>query len=216
MDNKAFYNLSYGVFVLGSRSKTQADSSPARINACITNTCFQTASDPARLAISVIKKNLTCSLIEESRVFSLSVLDKTCSFELIKHFGYQSGRDVDKFADFAHKLDANGCPYITESVNSVFTCRVTEMLDLGSHMLFVGEVIDAVVIGDKEPLTYADYHANVRTQAAQKKDENAGKKIVGWRCKICGFIHDEPELPEDFTCPLCGHPAEDFEPIYEE
>ena len=218
MDNKAFYNLSYGVFVLGSRDgadrtgATAGTGTGGLINACITNTCFQAAANPVRIAISSISQNYTCDLIKESGVFSLSVLDSSCTFDLIKHFGYQSGRTVDKFKDLKYELDSNGCPYITSHVCAVLECKVVSAQDLGSHTLFVAEVCDARVMSDKAPLAYADYQARVKP----KKQDSAGpaKKIVGWRCKICGYEYRGAELPADFTCPICGHSAEDFEPIY--
>ena len=125
MGPKAFYNKSYGVFVLGTKAGD-------KINACITNTCFQAAVSPARLAISCINNNLTCQMIKESKVFSLSVLDTTCSFETIKRFDYQSGRDVNKFEGISYSQDANDCPYITNEVCSVFECKVIRQQDLGS------------------------------------------------------------------------------------
>lgn len=205
MDSKALYNISYGVFVLGSCAG-------GKINACVTNTCIQVASSPVRIAVSVLNQNLTCQMIKSSGVFSLSVLDDSCSFDLIKHFGLQSGRDVDKFADFAYETDSNGCPFIRKSVCSVLKCKVLSSTDLGTHTLFVAEVQDAFVEGKNPPLTYADYQNKVKPKAAAKPE----KKIIGWRCKICGYEYMNPELSEDFECPLCGHPAEDFEPIYEE
>ena len=205
MDNKAFYNLSYGLFLLGSKSA-------GKINACITNTCIQVASDPVRIAISVLNQNYTCDLIKESGFFSLSVLDKTAKFDLFKHFGYQSGRNVNKFADFEYKLDKNGCPYILSSTCSHLTCKVLSKSDLGSHTLFIAEVVDAEIISTNPPMTYADYQNNVKP----KVKVEASKKIIGWRCKICGYEYKGEELPQDFTCPLCGHSAEDFEPIYED
>ena len=207
------YNLSYGVFLLGSKS---ADGS--KINACITNTCFQTANGPTRIAISVIKQNLTCQMIEESGFFSLSLLDRTCSFETIKRFGYQSGRTVDKFNDFEYQSGENGCPYITKEACSVIEAKVCNKLDLGSHMLFVAEVTEAKLLSDKEPLTYAEYQKSVKPKADGTAALGAGgepKPIKGWRCKICGYEFSGPVLPENFECPICGHPAEDFEPIFE-
>lgn len=211
MDNKALYNLSYGVFLLGTKN---AD---GKINACITNTCFQAANGPTRLAISVIKQNLTCKMIEESGIFALSLLDKTCSFETIKRFGYQSGRTADKFAGFAYETAENGCPYIAKEACSVIEAKVCNKLDLGTHMLFIAEVTQAKLLSDKEPLTYAEYQKNVKPKAPSAEG-GAGepKKIKGWRCKICGYEYMGAELPAGFECPICGHPAEDFEPIYEE
>lgn len=203
MEEKAFFNLSYGVFVLG----TNLD---GKINACITNTCMQVANDPTRIAIAVINTNLTCEMIKKSGTFSLSVLDKDTTFDTIKHFGYQSGRNVDKFADFAYELDANKNPYIKKQICSLFTCKVISSTDLGTHSLFIAEVQDAKVMSDKAPITYADYQKNIKPKTKVQTD----KKIIGWRCKICGYELNESNLPSDFVCPICGHPADDFEPIY--
>ena len=226
MDTKALYNLSYGVFLLGTKSG-------GKINACITNTCFQAANSPTRIALSVIKGNLTCQMIQESGLISLSILDTSCSFETIKHFGYQSGRSADKFADFEHEIAENGCPYIKKEACALILGKVTNQLDLGTHMLFVCEVTDAQTFaqnGKSEPLTYAYYQGNIKAKSAAAENgalssasSSAGdassdaepKKIKGWRCKICGYEYDGSELPEDYECPLCGHPAEDFEPIYD-
>ena len=205
MDNKALYNLSYGVFVLGSCSGE-------KINACITNTCMQVASNPTRIAISVLNQNLTCDMIKSSGIFSLSVLDNSCKFELIKHFGMQSGKNTDKFADFSHELDSNGCPYIKQSVCSVLKCKVLSSTNLESHTLFIAEVQNAFIVSKNPPLTYADYQNKIKPKPAVNNE----KKIIGWRCKICGYEYMNPELPADFECPLCGHPAEDFEPLYAE
>lgn len=213
MDSKALYNLSYGVFLLGTRADVDGKN---KINACITNTCFQTANNPVRIAISVIKQNLTCQMIEKSGVFALSVLDNTCTFETIKRFGYQSGRDTDKFDAFEYQLDSHGCPYLISETASVLECKVLNQLDLGTHMLFVAEVTDAKITGKNPPLTYAFYQSDIKPKAADAKKESAAeKKIKGWRCKICGYEYEGPELPPDFECPICGHPAEDFEPIFE-
>ena len=209
MDNKALNSLSYGVFLLGIKNGE-------RINACITNTCFQAANGPNRIAISVIKQNLTCEMIEESGVFTLSVLDQTCSFETIKRFGYQSGRNVNKFEGFEYFTAANGCPYIKKEACAVIEAKVCNKLDLGSHMLFVAEVTDASVFGTTAPLTYADYQNNVKPKSNTADSSAAEKKIKGWRCKICGYEYEGAQLPASFECPICGHPADDFEPIYED
>lgn len=205
MDNKALFKLSYGVFVLSSKSGD-------KVNACVTNTCIQAANDPVRIAISVLNTNLTCDYIKDSGVFSVSVLDKTCIFDTIKHFGMQSGRDVNKFEGVKLPIDLNGVPYLPWSTNSVLSAKVLESIDLGTHTLFIAEVVDMKVLSDNEPLTYADYHKDLKPKP-QKIDEK--KKIVGWKCKICGFVYEGEKLPEDFVCPLCGHSADDFEPIYE-
>lgn len=204
MDSKALYNLSYGVFVLGAKNG-------GKINACITNTCIQVASEPVRVAISVLNKNFTCSMIKESGFFSLSVLDKSCTFDVIKNFGFQSGATADKFASFEYKLDKNQCPYLSNYSCALLSCKVLSSQDLGTHTLFIAEVEDAQITSDKKPITYSDYQSDIKPKPAVQ----TGKKIVGWRCKICGYVYEGAEIPKDFICPLCGHPVEDFEPIYE-
>jgi len=204
MDSKALYNLSYGVFVLGANNN-------GAINACITNTCIQVASEPTRVAISVLNKNLTCYMVKSSGKFTISVLDQTCTFDLIKHFGMQSGVDVNKFTDFPYSRTESDIPYIKQSACSLLECKVVSQQDLGSHTLFIAEVVDAQILSKNPPLTYADYQKNLKP----KPVVNTEKKIVGWRCKICGYVYEGSELPKDYECPLCGHPADDFEPIYE-
>ena len=204
MDKKALYNLSYGVFMLGVRSGE-------RKNGCITNTCMQVANSPTRVAISVINANYTCELIKESGLFTLSVLDKTVTFETIKHFGLQSGRNVDKLADISLPEDENGIPYLGWQCCSVLSCKVVSSQDLGSHTLFIAEIVDAKVLSDRAPLTYADYQNEVKPKPEKKQED---RKIVGWRCRICNYYYEGSELPKEFTCPLCGHGPEDFEPVY--
>ena len=205
MDKKAMYSLSYGVFMLGTRSGDKK-------NGCITNTCIQCAANPVRVAVSVLNTNYSCDLIKESGVFTLSVLDDTVSFETIRYFGMQSGRDVDKLDSLPLPEDENGVPYMGWSACAMISCKVVSREDLGSHTLFVAEVTDAKTLSDKAPLTYAEYQANVKPKEEKPK---ADRKIVGWRCKICKHVYEGAELPADYTCPLCGHGPEDFEPIYE-
>ncbi|MDO4960701.1 MAG: flavin reductase [Eubacteriales bacterium] len=207
MDKKALYKLSYGVFMLGARSGDI-------MNGCITNTCMQVANSPTRIAFSVINANLTCELIKESGVFSLSLLSEEASFETIKHFGMQSGRDVNKFESMEPPLDINGVPYLGWHTCAVISGKVVDRKDLGSHTLFIAEVMDAVLINDKAPLTYADYQNRVKPKSEGGKTAPADKKVIGWRCKICKYVYEGSELPADYACPLCGHGAEDFEPVY--
>ena len=204
MDNKALFKLSYGVFMLSTKAGE-------KVNGCISNTCMQVANSPTRVAISVLNTNYTCDLIKESGVFALSILDETTTFETIKYFGFQSGRDIDKMSELILPTDINGVPYLGWQTCAVISCRVLSQTDLGSHTLFVAEVEDAKVINEQAPLTYADYQNKVKPKP-EKKLEN--RKIVGWRCKICKYVYEGSELPAEYACPLCGHGAEDFEPIY--
>ena len=141
MDNKALFKLTYGVFVLGT---TAGD----KMNACITNTAMQVASNPDRIAICCINANYTCDLIKESGTFALTLLDQTCTFETIQHFGFQSGRDVDKFADLTPQIDSLGNPYLGYQACAVISGKVVDSLDLGSHTMFIAEVL-AINVDDK-------------------------------------------------------------------
>lgn len=205
MDNKALYKLSYGVFMLSTKAGDKA-------NGCITNTCMQVANSPTRIAICVLNTNYTCDLIKESGVFALSVLDETTTFETIKHWGFQSGRNVDKMDGLPLPVDVQGVPYLSWSCCSVISGKVVQTVDLGSHTMFIAEVVDAVVTSDKNPITYSDYQNKIKPKPAAAVQPE--KKIVGWKCKICNYVYEGPELPSDFLCPLCGHDKDDFEPIY--
>ena len=208
MDKKAIYNLSYGVFMVSTKAGEVA-------NGCITNTCIQVASNPVRIAISVLNSNYTCDLIKESGIFAVSILDNDCTFETIKHFGFQSGRDVDKFGNITPPTDCNDVPYLGWQSCAVISGKVVEQHDLGTHTLFIAEVVDAKVLSDKEPTTYAKYQNEIKPKNNAASAKEDGKKIVGWRCKICNYVYEGSKLPEDYACPLCGHGADDFEPIYE-
>lgn len=205
MDKKALYALSYGVFMLATKSGE-------KVNGCITNTCMQVANSPTRVAFSVLNSNYTCDLLKESGVCSLSILDESVTFETIKHFGMQSGRDVDKMSDLILPKDVNDMPYLGWGACAVLSLKVVDSSDLGSHTLFIAEVVDAKLLNDKAPVTYAFYQSNIKPQPEKTVSD---KKIVGWKCKICNYVYEGAELPADFSCPLCGHDASDFEPIYE-
>lgn len=203
MDNTALYKLCYGIFMVASVKDGKA-------NGCITNTCIQVASSPTRIACAVLNKNLTCDYIKASGKFTVSILDKECSFETLKHFGFQSGRDVDKFEYLEPPVDAEGIPYMDWNTLAVLSATVVESHDLGSHTLFIAEVTDAKNLGEGEPMTYAYYQSDVKPKPAGTET----RKPRAWRCAICGYEYEGPELPKDFVCPLCSHPASDFEPVY--
>ena len=132
-------------------------------NGCIANTCVQVASSPDHLVISMQMGNLTREIIEQTGKFNVSVLTESVPFETIRHFGMQSGRDTDKFADFVgFERSHNGLIYLTEHTNAMFSCKVKEKINLGSHMMFVGEVTEAKVLGNESSCTYAHYHAAIR------------------------------------------------------
>lgn len=205
MDKKAMYKLSYGLFVLTARDGEKD-------NGCIINTAIQAASEPNQLSICVNKANYTHDMIERTGKFTVSVLSEQADFELFKHFGFQSGRDVDKFTNFTGcARGADGLYYITEGTNAYISVTVDKTVDLGSHTMFIGEITDMAVLSDTPSTTYEYYqnHIKPKPQAVGKNDK--GQTI--WRCRICGYEYVGEEIPDDFICPICKHPASDFEKI---
>ena len=159
------------------------------------------------VSISVNKQNHTRDVIAETGVFNLSVLSEDASFDTFKRFGFQSGRDTDKFAGFsAYELAENGVAYVTEGVCTYLSGKVTQSYDLGSHTMFIAEVTGGGTISDTAPATYAYYHANIKP----KKNDDKKKGFV---CSICGYVYEGDTLPNDFVCPICKHGPEAFEPI---
>ena len=215
MDKKAMYKLSYGLFVL--TAKTDKD------NGCITNTAIQVTSEPNQIGFAVNKVNLTHYMLIETGVFNLSIISEKADFELFKHFGFQSGREVDKFADFSdYKTAANGIPYITKGCNAYISGQVKQTVDLGTHTFFIAEVTDMEVLDEAVSATYEYYQSNIKpkpeaiktgeTVGTLEKGETEGGKTV-WVCKICGYVYEGEDLPDDFICPWCKHPASDFEKV---
>ncbi len=203
MDMKAMYNLSYGLFVLTS-------SWDGRDSGCIINTAGQVTNEPNRISIAVNKANFTQELVQKSGRFNVSILSEEAKFETFRHFGFQSGRDVDKFADFADcRRSDNGLYYVTAGTNSYISAAVEQSIDLGTHTLFIASVEDMEVLSQTPSATYSYYQNSIKPKPGQPA---AGGKTV-WRCKVCGYIYEGEELPADFVCPLCKHPASDFEKV---
>ena len=205
MDKKAMYKLSYGLFILTAREGEKD-------NGCVINTAIQAASTPNQISICVNKANFTHDMIMRTGAFTISVISQKASFDLFKHFGFQSGKDVNKFADFKDcKRGENGIFYITQGTNAFISIKVEKTEDLGSHTMFVGEITDMEVLSDDSSATYEYYMNNIKP-----KPEAVGKTADGktiWRCKICGYEYVGEELPDDFICPTCKHPAADFEKV---
>lgn len=200
MDKKAMYRLSYGLFVVTAKEGEKD-------NGCITNTVMQVTSSPNRISLAVNKENYTHDMILRTGKFLASVISEDASFDLFRHFGFQSGRDVDKFADFTDvKRTGNGLYAVTKGTNAWISAKVIQSVDLGSHTLFLAEVEDAEVLSDSPSATYAYYQDHIKPKPEKTK-------TVGWRCRICGYIYEGEELPADFICPICKHGAEDFEKI---
>ena len=207
MDKKAMYKLSYGLFVLTAREGEKD-------NGCIINTAIQAASEPEQLSICVNKLNHTHDMIQRTGAFTVSVLSQRAGFDLFRRFGFQSGRDVNKFEDFdGYARGVDGLCYITEGTNAYISVKVNRMEDLGSHTMFLGEITEMEVLSDAPSATYEYYLNHIKPKPQAVGTAKDGRII--WRCTICGYEYIGEELPEDYICPLCKHPASDFEKVVE-
>lgn len=198
MDNNVMFKISYGLYVLTSKNDEKS-------NGCIVNTLQQVTTTPNRVSITVNKGNFTHDMIMDSKEFNISILSEKVTFDTFKHFGFQSGRDVDKFADYPYETAENGIPYIKEGANSYLSGKVISTSDLGTHTMFIADVTGGEVLSDDPSVTYDYYHKNIKESPAQKKK--------GWVCKICGYVYEGDPLPPDFVCPICKHGAADFEKL---
>ncbi|MCI9620152.1 MAG: flavin reductase [Dorea sp.] len=202
MDKKTMYKLTYGLFVLTSASE-------GKDSGCIINTAGQVTSEPNRISITVNKSNFTHDLVRESGKFNISILSEAASFDTFKHFGFQSGRDVDKFADYTDcKRSANGLYYVTAGTNGYISAVIEQSVDLGSHTMFIAAVEDMEALSDVPSASYAYYQSDIKP----KPEKVAAGKTV-WRCTVCGYVYEGEDIPADFICPLCKHPASDFEKV---
>ena len=200
MDTKALFNIGYGLYVITANEGNKD-------NGCISNTVIQVTSDPLQIAVTLNKSNYTTGMIERTKKFNVSILSENSNFDIFKRFGFVSGRDTNKFADYNNvKRSPNGVLYITENTNSFMSAYVQQVIDLGTHVMFIAQLVASEVLSNVPTATYTYYHNNIKP-----KPQNNVKK--GWRCKICGYIHESEDLPADFICPVCKHPASDFEKI---
>ena len=199
VDPKALFNIGYGLYVVTSHDGKKD-------NGLIVNTVTQVTDTPKRIAVTINKANYSCEVIAKTKRLNISTLSQDAPFKLFEHFGFRSGRDTDKFADFDHvQRSANGLLFLDKYANGYISCQVISQMDLQTHMMFVCDVTQCVTLSDAETMTYSYYQKNV------KPKPEADKK--GYVCKVCGYIYEGSELPEDFICPLCKHGVADFEPI---
>lgn len=198
-DLTALYKIGYGLYVVTSNDGK-------RDNGLIVNTVTQVSDSPNRIAVNINKANYSHHVIKQTGKMNVNCLSVDAPFSVFENFGFQSGRNADKFAGCEVKRSDNGLVFLPRYINSFMSLKVEEYVDLGSHGMFICSVTEARVMSDRETMTYAYYHSNVKP-----KPNTEGKK--GWVCKICGYVYEGEELPEDFICPLCKHGAADFEPI---
>lgn len=234
MNPKAFYKLSYGLYVISSKKDE-------KLNGYVANTAFQVTADPPQMAISCHKDNLTAEFIKHSGVFSVSVLSQDATKGLLGKFGFNSGNDTNKFENIEYKIGVTAAPIVLSDTIAWFDCKVVQTLDVGSHILFVGEIVDGELLEEsQEPLTYAWYQKEKNGKApknaptyqkpepTEEKVPSSGGQFKKYQCIVCGHIYDEaagdPEsdiapgtkfedLPDDWVCPTCGAEKEDFEEI---
>ena len=199
-DLSALFNIGYGLYVVTSKGEDGRD------NGLIVNTVSQVTNSPNRVAVTINKQNYSHHIIKQSGVMNVCCLSTDAPFSLFENFGFQSGRSADKFADIDEMRSDNGLRFLPRYINSFMSLKVTQYIDLDTHGMFICDITEARVISDAETMTYTYYQQNVKPKPATE-----GKK--GFVCKICGYVYEGDELPEDFVCPLCKHGAADFEPI---
>lgn len=195
----ALFKIGYGLYVVTARDGEKD-------NGQIVNTVTQVSDKPNRIAVNINKVNYTCEMINKTGRLNVCVLSEEAPFKVFEHFGFQSGRDVDKFADFKHvERASNGVLFLDKYANAYISGKVVDKVDLGTHTMFICEVTECVVLSDRETMTYTYYQKEV------KPKPDADKK--GFVCTVCGYIYEGDKLPDDFICPLCKHGADDFEPL---
>ena len=226
MDTKALYKISYGVYIVCS---VDGD----KINGQIANTVIQAASEPPTIAVSINKDNLTHEYISKSKMFTASILSQDAPLTFIGNFGFKSGRDVNKFEGINYRTGTTGAPVVIDNATAYLEVRVTKEIDVGTHTMFIGELVDAGVLSEDTVMTYEYYHQVKRGTTpksapsyVEKKEEKSGMKK--YECSVCGYVYDpeegDPEngisagtafedLPDDWVCPICGASKEDFREV---
>jgi flavin reductase (DIM6/NTAB) family NADH-FMN oxidoreductase RutF/rubredoxin len=225
MNTKALQQISYGLYIIGSRKGD-------RINGQIANTVIQTSSEPPTISVCINKGNLTHEFIKDSRVFTVSILSKDTPLSLIGQFGFKSGRDINKFEGVNYKTGETKAPIVLDHTLAYLEVRVTKELDVETHTDFVGELVGADILKEGEPMTYAYYHQVKRGTTpktapsyVEEKKEVVKVKMAKYQCSVCGYIYDpekgDPEsgtapgtpfekLPDDWVCPVCGASKSEF------
>ena len=198
-DMTALFKLGYGLYVVTSNDGK-------RDNGLIVNTVSQVADNPTKIAVTINKANYSHHIIKQTGVMNVNCLTVDAPFKVFENFGFQSGRNVDKFADCTPLRSDNGLVFLPRYINAFMSLKVEQYVDLESHGMFICSITEARTISDRETMTYAYYHQNVKP-----KPKTDG--IKGHVCTICGYVYEGDPLPEDFICPLCKHGAQDFEPI---
>jgi len=199
VDPTALFNIGYGLYVVTSNDGKKD-------NGLIVNTVTQVTNTPNRVAVTVNKLNYSCNVIAKTGKLNISTLSQDAPFAIFERFGFHSGRDTDKFADFDHAQRAtNGLLFLDKYANAFICCKVIDQVDLGTHIMFICDVVQCANLSKAETMTYTYYMQNVKPKPDTEKK--------GFVCKICGWVYEGDTLPDDLTCPLCKHGAADFEPL---
>jgi rubredoxin/flavin reductase (DIM6/NTAB) family NADH-FMN oxidoreductase RutF len=236
MDIEAFFKISYGLYIVSSKDGSN-------YNGHISNTVFQITADPPRFAIASHKDNLTTSYIQKSRLFSISILQEDIRLDFFGPWGFKSGRTIDKFKGTSYKLGKTGVPIVLDKTIAYIECEVTDQVDTGTHILFIGRVVESEILTPGvNPLTYRHYREDIKGLSPQNSPTfipDIKEKIIHheppiplppdkpaqYQCSVCGYIYDPEEgdphagiapgtafedIPDDWTCPICGVSKKDF------
>lgn len=224
IDHEALFKISYGLYIVSSGDKENG-------NGFISNTVFQVSSKPAKFVIACNKDNFSSEIVEKSRHFSVSILRQDTDSEIFGRFGFKSGRNFNKMEGMNIKIGETGVPIVLNDSIAYLECKVTEKIDVGTHWLFIGELIAARILEENiDPITYAYYHQikkgispkNAPTYVEKSEPETEAKTTASkkYECAVCGYIYDESEegksfedLPDDWTCPICGAGKEEFDEV---
>jgi flavin reductase (DIM6/NTAB) family NADH-FMN oxidoreductase RutF/rubredoxin len=227
MDLKALHKLSYGIYVVASKKGNE-------LNGQISNTVFQITSEPPTIAVSINKNNLTWNFIKNSGIFTVSALCEDTPLPFIGRFGFKTGRDTNKLEGVNYRIDQTGAPVVTDNAAAFLEARVTKDMDVGTHTIFVGEIVNAEVLNEKKCMTYEYYHREKKGVTPStapsyiKEEKETASGMEKYRCSICGWVYDpaggDPdggikpgipfgEVPDDWVCPVCGAAKRQFKKI---
>jgi len=229
MNSKTLHKISYGLYVICSKNGE-------KMNGQIANALFQVTAEPATIAVSINKQNLTHEYIEKSNFFTVSILSENTPMGFIGNFGFKSGRDIDKFKDVEYKLGKDKVPLVLDNALACIEAKVINKIDVGTHTIFIGRVEDADILSEDKPMTYEYYHkvkggvspktAPTYSSMVDKETKKEEEKMDKYVCKVCGYVYDpekgdpdngvEPrtkfeDITDDWVCPVCGVGKEDFE-----
>ena len=226
MNLKSLTKLSYGMYVVTSRKGE-------KLNGQIANTVFQITSEPATIAVSINKKNFTWECIRESGLFAASVLGRDTPLSFIGHFGFKSGRDIDKLSGINYKLGKTGSPVVLDNSTAYLEARIINETDAGTHTIFLGELVDGEILNDNPCMTYEYYHevkrgTTPKTAPSYLKEKEVTPKLDRYKCSVCGWIYDpaigDPDggiapgtpfekIPDEWQCPVCGAAKSEFKKL---